>query len=279
MRYCIHIAIFAVLLATQSQCSLGAPPEQSFDTWIEPDAQVGHDQDPGVVDHLDDLGDPGEDPGEDPGVSADLEGESEDLGEPEDQGTQDTPDVEPDLGSQDPGPTDPGPQDTAECLSGTQGCDGDHVAICLDGVWNPAPTACQYGCHNGKCMLCSPGATRCSGDLVGLEMCRVDGGGWQDVGPCPRRLCNKDTNACYQCRPGEARCVWSTDRWGIEECDDEGEWAPIHLYCMRTCGCHVWADNDPYWPRLVGIKCNDNAYDDDAPCDRCSDDGLGCEFN
>lgn len=170
---------------------------------------------------------------------------------------------------------DAAPIDANECKSGTQGCEGDSIRQCLGGNWSVIEPPCEFGCNDGSCMNCRPGAKRCNG--LAVVLCSANGSGWShlancetvclpsaecggecardectdamtlvrcengkqvSVGPCEWG-CNQDRNECNVCGVGAVTCSKYSDQlWSLSYCLDDGSgWTdPSYPPCWG-CSC------------------------------------------
>ena len=100
------------------------------------------------------------------------------------------------------------PAQAESCTTeGTRQCVGSSQQVCTGGEW--IVTACTYGCYNGFCNSCTPGARRCSGSYAQTCSATATGYTWQNLSSCTYGCYN---GYCNQCTPGTRRCSGDTQQ-------------------------------------------------------------------
>jgi len=119
-----------------------------------------------------------------------------------------------------------------ECAAGASICQHGEVVTCTAaGVWSsPAPCApgTPYCIGAGSCVVCSPGATQCSGS-TGVQTCSATGQ-WGSVKACAPGVCQG--GACVgDCTPGSTQCSGN----GAQICGAGGQWGAATACANQTC--------------------------------------------
>lgn len=115
--------------------------------------------------------------------------------------------------------------------SGTLGCKGNTIHICIDGAWRAAIPCVATSCVDGACVgECEAGKTRCSGNVVGV----CEAGAWVETETCAQATC-VDGACAGSCAPGTASCVDNS----LALCDDQGGFS-VSVPCDgQTCNAQT----------------------------------------
>jgi len=120
---------------------------------------------------------------------------------------------------------------TADTSCGSDGihrCTDTSVDTCVDHQWQALLSCSRDLCDSdrGRCMACSPGATRCS--AFNLQTCASTGDNWTTTKACDTAdYCDSVTNKCFACLSGEAfcsgaslyKCNANQDGWTVTDCN------------------------------------------------------------
>lgn len=103
------------------------------------------------------------------------------------------------------------------CTEGAVRCSADNTAVQTcgdDGLFTTSEQCVQPEgfCQNERCLLCRPGAARCTS--TGIEICLDDGSGYRAVTCAVGASCVN--GECVECSVGQRRC--SPDNRTLEEC-------------------------------------------------------------
>jgi hypothetical protein len=179
---------------------------------------------------------------------------------------------------------------------GTVTCDCTTPLICTDaGTWQYNSNAgCRsetFGCFQGRCVFCQPGATTCWGNA--LATCSADGSGFSQQVPCVNQSCFPGgpcvASTCVGvCVANSERCVDSTT---YQKCDWSGTWSMPQVCPTQVClgsGCTLCVPNALECNGLQPVQCaadGSGLHDVGAACSQptpecnqgaCTCSGITC---
>ncbi len=161
------------------------------------------------------------------------------------------------------GTTNGGNSSTSACAEKTHQCTDTTIETCIGGKWVGDTSCTKLLCDatTGTCMLCPPGANRCS--AFNLQACSSNGTEWATTAQCDTSdYCDAVTNTCFTCLPSEAfcdgaslfKCNATQNGWSITDCGSPDNCDGTEGACVPPCDSPDWVSCNG--TSLIGCDAN-----------------------